>query len=368
MDEQRPRDALRTIAASALGSRHAPLVRVDREHEADLLAGISAQRLTGLAIEAEQHGELQLTSEGSEKLSARHLDQLALDLRLERLLIAAATVLDQRAIAYRALKGPLLAHTAYDDPSRRSFGDVDLLVPGRAFDAAIDALGSLGFVRRFVEPRPGFDARFSKGACLERADGLELDLHRTLAPGAFGVRLAHAELFSRPSRRFDLGGYPIAGLDPELAFTHACFHAALGNHPPRLVPLRDIVQLSVSGFDASAVTELAITARCESVFQRAVNLVDTELGIDLEGEFADWARAHRPSRFDRWALRGYAGDNRSYAGQVAASLGAMRSTRERVSYAAALAFPERDYVRARERSYARRFTRGLRVMQGSRHS
>ena len=124
------------------------------------------------------------------------------------------------------------------------------------FDRAIAALRALDFERRFIEPRHGFDARFSKGACLERADDLELDLHRTLAPGAFGLRLGGAELFatraavsSRSPRK------AIAGIDRELAFVHACFHAALGDFPPRLVPLRDVVELHEAGFDGSVVMD-----------------------------------------------------------------------------------------------------------------
>ena len=85
----------------------------------------------------------------------------------------------------------------YADPALRSFGDVDILVGGADFDAAVGALAALGFRRRFVEPRPGFDARFSKGACLERADGLEIDLHRTLAPGPFGMLLGLTDLVGR---------------------------------------------------------------------------------------------------------------------------------------------------------------------------
>ena len=99
----------------------------------------------------------------------------------------------------------------------------------------------------------------------------------------------------------------ISGIDRELAFVHACFHAALGDFPPRLVPLRDVVELHGAGFEVSAVMEVIRSARCESVLQRAVHLVDVELGIRLEGELpGSDARAYRPTRFDRWALRGYA--------------------------------------------------------------
>ena len=362
------REALRAIARTALGATAtAPgSSGVPVADESALLDAIGRERLTGLAISAVERGELRLSAAGGDELWVRHEDQLMLDLRLERLLVQAATLLERADIPYRALKGPVLAHTVYTDPALRSFGDVDLLVPDDLFDRAIATLRALDFERRFIEPRNGFDARFSKGACLERADDLELDLHRTLAPGAFGLRLGGAGLFARPPRFFDVAGTTIVGIDRELAFVHACFHAALGDFPPRLVPLRDVVELHEAGFDGAAVMDLIRSVRCESVLQRAVHLVDAELDIHLEGELPDWVRAYRSTRFDRWALRGYDREDRSYATQVAASLCALPTVRDRAVYVAALAFPRRDYVLARERGYARRLNRGVHVLNGSR--
>jgi hypothetical protein len=320
---------------------------------------VSRERITGLAIDALHAGRVEVSAAAHDDLLARHEEQLGLDLQLERLLCDATAALAGAGIAYRALKGPVLAHTVYGDPAARSFGDVDVLVPGPAFDAAIDTLTPLGFDRRFLEPRAGFDARFSKGACLERGDGMEIDLHRTLAPGPFGVMLAGSDLFARPPHRFSLGGHEIDAFDRELAFVHACFHAALGNDPPRLVPVRDVAEVLHAGVDATWISELATRVRCQAVLQRAVDLVDRELGIRLEGTLADWMRRYRPTRFDRWALRSYSSTHRSYGGQVAVSLWAMPSLRERVAYASALAFPTRDYVLARERGYGRRVRRSI---------
>ncbi len=368
MTDRPERAALRAIAASALGTSAASPSRRGFEvsDESTLLGAIGRERLTGLAVAARERGELRLSAAAYDELLIRHEDQLMLDLRLEGLLVEAAAMLEREHIPYRTLKGPVLAHTVYADPALRSFGDIDLLVPDDMFDRAIEALRALEFRRRFIEPRPGFDARFSKGACLERNDDLELDLHRTLAPGAFGVRLASADLFARSPRCFDLAGKAITGIDRELAFVHACFHAALGDSPPRLVPLRDVVELHEAGFDRDVVVDLITSVRCESVLQRAVHLVDVELGLHLEGELPDWVRAYRSTRFDRWALHGYEREDRSYAAQVAASLWALPSVRDHAAYAAALAFPRRDYVHAHERGYARRLSRGMHVLHGSR--
>jgi len=360
------RRRLRAIAARGLKS--APVV-VHPDEPVDgpaLLAAVSKERLTGLALDAVAGGALELDPADADDLSVRHDDQLALDLRLERLLCTAAAELDAAGITYRALKGPLLAHTVYRDPALRSFGDIDILVRGADFDAAVDALRALEFHRRFVEPRPRFDARFSKGACLERADGLEVDLHRTLAPGPFGMLLGFTDLVGRAPQTFVLGDATITGLDRELAFVHACFHSALGDYPPRLVPLRDIAELLAAGFDARVVIDLVTDAQCEIVLQRALDALTSVLGVPVDGEIADWARTLEPSRFDRRALRTYESSDRSYAKQAAVSLWAMPSLRHRLAYASALAIPSRNYVRARERGYARRLGHSLALARGGR--
>lgn len=359
-DLQQARRVLTTRELDTAGCARIDLTDADTARQ--FLEMVSEQRLTGLAVGAVCEGEIELTTDAYEDLLDRHEEQLGLDLRLERVLCDAAAVLHGAGIEYRALKGPILSHTVYRDPSLRSFGDVDLLVPGASFDAAIAALKPLGFERRFVEPRDGFDARFSKGACVERADGMEVDLHRTLAPGAFGVLLARADLFARAPRVVEIAGTAINGLDRELAFIHACFHAALGNDPPRLVPLRDVAELLVGGFDADAIIDIMTATKCETVVQRALDLVERELGLALDGAVPAWARRHRPSRFDRWALRTYSSSQRSYAGQVAVSLWVMPGIRERVAYASALALPTKNYVRARERGYGRRLRRSVHLV------
>jgi hypothetical protein len=330
--------------------------------EPELLAGISRERITGLAIAAVHAGDLDLSTQSYDELLDRHEHQLALDVRLEHLLIVAAGALERHNVEFRALKGPVLAHTVYPAPELRSFGDIDLLVPGGQFDAAIAALRPFGFERRFVEPRHGFDSRFAKGSCLERGDGMEVDLHRTLAPGAFGARLAAINFFARPARDIEIGGVRLPGVDPDLAFLHACVHATLGDFPPRLVPIRDVVQCLDGGVDAAAITRLAATSRSEYVVQRAIELAETELGVTRANAVTAFARAYRPTRFDRWALDGYARVDRSYSRQLAAAFCALPSLRDRATYVVALAFPKRSYVRAREGGYARRVGHGLRLL------
>jgi hypothetical protein len=89
------------------------------------------------------------------------------------------------------------------------------------------------------------------------------------------------------------------------------------------------------------------------------------LEVQLEGPIPAWAARQRPSRFDRWALQSYASEDRSYAGQAAASIWAIPSLRDRFAYSAALAFPTREYVREHDRGYPQRIARCLRVVKDS---
>jgi hypothetical protein len=362
MTEAGARAALVAVAARSLGSR-AATADLDRVDAGWLLDALSRERLTGLAVEAVTSGDLVFDSAALDELFERHDEQMALDLRLERMLCDAVEVLEGASIEYRALKGPVLAHTVYREPSLRSFGDVDILVRDDDFDAAIGALRVLGFHRRFVEPRPGFDARFAKGACLERADGLELDLHRTLAPGAFGLRVTRLDLFAPAPRWFPVGSSKIAGFDDDLAFVHACFHAALGDDPPKLVPLRDVAELARVGVDVAAVLDRLSPVGCAIVVQRALALVDRELQIDLIAGNERWSAIHPQTRIDRWILESYRAGRRSYATQAAVSFWALPSMRDRAAFAQALAFPSRGYVLARGNGYTRRLANSLRLVR-----
>jgi hypothetical protein len=358
---------VRTIAGHGIGRSGTPAPpRLPAELEAELLSEVARQRVTGLALEAAVHGAVALSARARDDLYDRHERQLALDLRLEQLLGETADTLGRAGIAFRALKGPILAHALYARPELRSFGDVDILVSGPQFDEAVAALRELKFERRFLEPRPGFDARFSKGSCLERSDGMEIDLHRTLAPGPFGVRIARHDLLAGDAMQVQLGTRTIEGLSRELAFVHACFHAVLGNHPPRLVPLRDVAEFLSAGVDAGAVVNLVTAAKCEVVICRAVELLQSELGLAFDDEISEWARQQLLSRRERLSLRAYEQHGPAYAVQAAASLWALPSMHERCAYVRALALPSRDYLRARERAYGARIRRGVALARASR--
>ena len=86
----------------------------------------------------------------------------------------------------------------------------------------MNTLVAVGHRRKFPEPRPGFDRRFGKGSCLVSPGGHEIDLHRTLAMGPYGVRIDLEDLWRRSSS-FGLAGRQFLALGPEERLsTHVC--------------------------------------------------------------------------------------------------------------------------------------------------
>ena len=156
-------------------------------------------------------------------------------LALERNLADVADALGAATIDHVVLKGPAVAHEGYPDPSWRPFGDVDVLVPSGRFDAACGILSNLGYRRTFLDPRPGFAARFGKGAAHVGTDGLEVDLHRLIADGPFGYWVDHDTIL-RSTTPFALGGRSFERLNDTALVLHACLHAVLGGPRPDLAP------------------------------------------------------------------------------------------------------------------------------------
>jgi hypothetical protein len=323
-----------------------------------IVDGVARQRLGGHAVRSAEAGALALDASQYDELMSRHEEQLAIDLRLERLLVDCDAALERAGIEYRVLKGPAVAHRFYDDPSLRSYGDVDILVRGEDFDATMETLARIGFARRFQPPRRSFDRRFVKVVALVHDADLELDVHRALTPGPFGVLFDAEEIFATPPDSFVIGGRTLGCLTPELAFAQACAHAVLGDREPRLVPLRDVAELALGRCDAPHAIGLFRRFRSEIVAHHAVELVERVLGVTLAGELSDWARNYTGSRADRSRLASYSGTEPRYAAQAAATFWVLPSMRDRLAYASALAFPGREYLRRRDRSYTRRVARG----------
>jgi hypothetical protein len=327
-----------------------------------MLAAVVRERITGHLVQAIHDGAFPASADQQAESVDAHERALALSLLLERLLLTTVAQLDSVKIQTRVLRGPAVAHTVYPNPSLRSFGDVDLLVGERHYDATLALLCDRGARRRYPEPRPGFDRRFGKGVCLETPNGLEIDVHRTLVAGPFGLSVDTHTLFGSETT-FSVGSYELHGLDPETRFLDACFHAALGSTKRRHLALRDVAQMALCApLDVARVRRLCREWCCGIVVRRAIGLAWDAFVFDATPAVVRWACAHVPTRFERQALDAHVGGDRSYARQAVAGLQALPRFRDKAAYAASLLLPTRPYVRARDGTYLRRGRRAVRLL------
>lgn len=325
---------------------------------ARLLREVKAQRVTGLLWQAVLEGALPTTQEQASRAEWTHTEVLAGVLALERLLLDTVAALRAAEVPVRVLKGSAHAHLDYPDPSWRTFGDIDLLVHGADFDYAVKVIKGRGHPRLHPEPRPGFDARFSKGTSFRTDQGLEIDLHRTFTMGPYGVRLDTATLWDRADN-FTLGGWTLAALAPEERFFHACYHAVLSGTMPRLVPLRDIAQLALApALDFDRVHQLARASGGEPVVSRAVRQAWHALALADVLSISAWAESYRADSREDAELAVYQGRT-SYARKSVAAIRALPRWRDRAAYVHALTFPNSSYLGTRHTGRLGRLRTGL---------
>lgn len=317
------------------------------------------QRVPGFLLAAIADGAMPATDEQWEQAVALHTESMTIAVHLERLLLDTVELFRSADVDHRVLKGSALAHLDYPDPALRSFGDVDLMVPAESFDAAVRLVAARGCRRQYATPNRHFDHRFAKGASFITADGRDLDLHRTFVSGPFGLTVGLPDLFAR-STPFAVGGVNLLALGPEDRFLHACFHAALGDIPPRLLALRDVVQILLhTPFSVDEVRERATRWRAEPVVARAVSLAWETLRIADVVPLSVWARRYRVDREQQRSLRVYTDHLSTYSAQAASALWALPTLSERAAYARALLFPDRAYLAERDRGYLRRMRRSV---------
>ena len=360
-------DFLRAIAAWGLPTTHfLPDEPLDDTTFAAVLAGAENHRIIGFLGGAVGNYDFAATKAQWALLEERWAPWRAHAARMERLLVRSADALDEAGVELRVLKGVALSRLVYDDPSWRAFGDIDLLVRSHQFTRASEVLvKALEGTRALPELRPGFDERFGK-EILVRVGSFEVDVHRTLVDGPYGLLVQLPELFAA-SQPFTVRGRTLLGVGPEAAFLHACFAAALGDWPPRLVPQRDLAQIALGAFDVDAVMAMATRWRATAVVASAMTAAWGALGLDPGHRLTAWGRSCETSRRDGVLLRYYRGRGRGYT-RTLASLAVLRGVRSRVAYAFGVSSPSNEYLAARgirRMDLARRFGGSVRNLKSS---
>lgn len=329
-----------------------------------LFSLVQDERITGLAIESVAAGWLDLSDQQTERLYTTHRDAMAWSLLIERKLVGLAEVFDLEGIAFVVLKGASVARTMYAEPCLRSFGDLDLLVRSADYARACALLERLGHVRQRPEPRPRFEARFGKGSVhIHPNDRIEVDLHRTLVLGPFGLWIDPEELLDR-SATFELAARKIPRLDDTGMLLNVAMHASLGRSESRLVPLRDVVEVAERGaIEWQTLSSWVASWRLRAVFQHAFREAADVLGGPLGAEALPFLEASvNPGELR--ALTSYLGARRSEGATATGTMRAIPGIRK-VEYAFALAFPRREFLAARALpgrapSYVRRLSIPLR--------
>jgi hypothetical protein len=348
-----------TVAGDAVAANGLPsnshLGAIELEIE-PLVSECERERLIGLLARAVRDDVCIVTDDVRERIERVFRGWLTHALCVERLLIDATIALDRAGIDSRVLKGVALSHSAYPDPAVRVFGVVDVLVPGNQLRAAAQVLAD-----RFDAPAPppelrrGFDDRFGKEAMI-KVGAVELDVHRTFVEGAYGLTVDLSELFA-PPYRFPLGGHELDALPQPQRLLHACYAAAFGDWPPRLISLRDVAQLILK--EQPHILDVLTMARrwqAEAVVASAIVATWTELSLTDRPPVVEWAFRYEPTRRERLLLAAHKGPARAFTRHLAAVL-VVSGTGDRLAYVRAITFPQREYLEARGmtlRSHAQR--------------
>ena len=295
------REVLGQLVAWGLGLDVAVPARPTPSAGEALVQAAVEERMTGPLLLAADAGAVALAPEAVDRLAEHHRQALLWCLHLEARLVEVADWLAAGDLEALVVKGSALAHLDEGDPALRTFADIDLLVAAGDLDQAVVALEGRGARRRHEQRRPGYDRRFAKSVTLTLADGVEVDLHRTLSDGVHGVRIPLDRLFAH-SVPLDLGGRRLRTLSPPHRMLHCCYHAVLGSETPRLASLRDLAgYLDRPDLGPSVVAEEAACWRGQAVLATAVAAALAAVPVESP-DWVAWVQAHPPPARERTLL------------------------------------------------------------------
>lgn len=312
----------------------APLeVALDHDQGRRLLADARAEKLVGLLDQAVAGGAVRVPDEVADEIGDAAVDVAAWCLLVERHLLQVHDQLGGAGIEHRFLKGATLAHRIEPHPALRTFVDVDVLVPGADIDRAMAVLLGADHVAVQPEFRRGHLARYGKSITLRSAPGVEVDLHRVLASGPYGLVRGPEPLWARPAAAVALGGRSVPCLDLVSAGVHACVHATTGART-HLATWRDVARL-LPIVDAEEVGGLADELQVGGCVTRAAARAGEVLGLAADRPGAALARRPIGRRDRRW-LDLYERRGGSFRHLALAGLGAVPGVGGKVAYARTL--------------------------------
>jgi hypothetical protein len=327
----------RCVAAYGLRDLHSFPTEVDEQTWASFVPMVALHRLSGLLVTSIRDGALDVGDSFRADALSMHRAATTTVLGLDGLLLDAVGALTADGVDARVLKGCAHAQLLFDDPGLRPYVDVDLLVRGAQFAAAVKSLEGLGLTRPVAEITSGYDERFGKGATMRTPAGVGLDLHRTFLAGPVAFLIDPESLFDT-SETVTVAGSRLCSLGREEALLHACLHSTLSDDVARLISIRDVAEGCLHpATDLSRVFELASSWRVSGVLSAAVAQAWDVLAPARSNWLVLWAQQHRPSRRDRMLLRAYAGHHRRWGRQAAAAAAYVPGLRPKLAYMRSLA-------------------------------
>jgi len=175
------------------------------------------------------------------------------------------------------LKGPAIAIIGYDDCSRRTFGDADLLLRRDDLIRGRDFLLARGYTAHFHPARER--AMIAGQSALEFSDSRSsVELHWTLVSRHLRFNLRVEDLWSR-SQLIQCVGSEMRVLSPEHLFLYLCAHGAK-HEWSSFRWICDIAQLAarLTPSQAGKVMELAAEANAKRLLALALRLAQEVFG------------------------------------------------------------------------------------------
>jgi hypothetical protein len=231
------------------------LVRIAVRHG---VAPSVAQRLVSYSGDGRVPREIAQTLEG---LYAGNRDRNRVNFEAAADLVGA---LAAAGISCLLLKGVALACSVYDDPSLRTFADIDLLVDPSDYQSAVAAAEAFGYVSEYVEPEglhhelvrvhaedllsrtvaPQYDSAIPRARIARHKHGIRVEIHRGLFRDGAGRRrdVDLASFFEGAVTGMFSNGHGFRTLRPEHMLIHLAAHARSHGFN-RLTFLVDVAQL-----------------------------------------------------------------------------------------------------------------------------
>lgn len=131
-------------------------------------------------------------------------------------------IFDKNGIDFLILKGPYLAYTIYEDPFKRIWSDLDLLVPPNSFDNACNLLKENKFEEVKFPPRRRYTFKSYYQHSLKSPYGIVCEIHRDFSNlGKYPIDI---DKVFKTKVEFDFGSVKAYGLSNEYLLFNLCIH------------------------------------------------------------------------------------------------------------------------------------------------